>query len=54
MGSQCAQAIAGVDPHDAASAAAGLPQIDSINMWPLLSGTNVTGTLFSNRFLFIS
>jgi len=30
--------LAGVDPADAAAAAAGLPPIDSIDMWPLLSG----------------
>jgi len=36
-------ALAGVDPADAAAKAAGLPPVDSINMWPLLSGANSTG-----------
>jgi arylsulfatase B len=31
-------ALAGVDPHDERAASAGLPAVDSINMWPLLSG----------------
>lgn len=31
-------ALAGVDPTDHAAAASGLPPIDSINMWPVLSG----------------
>ena len=31
-------AIVGVDPTDERAAAAGLPPIDSINMWPMLSG----------------
>lgn len=31
-------AVAGVDPEDTLAAKAGLPPIDSINMWPLLSG----------------
>ena len=35
-------AIAGVDPTDAVAQAAGLPAIDGLNMWPLLSGTNTT------------
>ena len=35
-------AIAGVDPTDYVAAAAGLPPIDSVNQWPLLSGTNAT------------
>ena len=35
-------ALAGVDPTDHAAAAAGLPPIDSLDMWPLLSGANGT------------
>ena len=35
-------ALAGVDPTDHAAAAAGLPPVDSINLWPLLSGANTT------------
>ena len=35
-------ALAGVDPTDARAAAAGLPPIDGLNMWPLLSGLNAT------------
>jgi arylsulfatase A-like enzyme len=31
-------ALAGVDPTDERAAVAGLPPIDSLNMWPLLSG----------------
>ena len=31
-------ALAGVDPTDTLAASANLPPIDSINMWPLLSG----------------
>ena len=31
-------AIAGVDPTDTKAAAANLPPIDSLNMWPMLSG----------------
>ena len=34
--------LAGVDPTDAAAAAAGLPPIDSINLWPWLSGASPT------------
>ena len=34
--------IAGVSTYDARAAAAGLPQVDSIDQWPLLSGTNST------------
>ena len=34
--------IAGVDPTDKRGQQAGLPPIDSINLWPLLMGTNVT------------
>ena len=38
-------AIAGCDPTDDAAAAAGLPPIDSINLWPLLSMTQpITNT----------
>lgn len=32
--------IAGVDPEDKAAAAAGLPPVDSINMWPAWSGND--------------
>jgi len=35
-------ALAGVDPTDNRAAAAGLPPIDSLNMWPLISGANST------------
>ena len=35
-------ALIGVDPTDAAAAASGLPPIDSLNVWPLLSGANDT------------
>ena len=35
-------AIAGVDPTDHLAAGAGLPPIDSINQWPLISGVNGT------------
>ena len=31
-------ALAGVDPHDARAAKAGLPPIDSLNMWDYFSG----------------
>ena len=34
--------LAGVDPADKRAKAAGLPPVDSINMWPLLSGENAT------------
>ncbi len=34
--------LAGVDPFDARAAAAGLPPVDSYNLWPLLSGANRT------------
>ena len=34
--------LAGVDPADARAAAAGLPPIDSLDLWPLLSGANAT------------
>lgn len=30
--------LAGVDPHDARAETAGLPPVDSIDQWPLLSG----------------
>jgi len=33
-----AEGIAGVDPTDGLAAASGLPAIDSLNLWPLLSG----------------
>jgi arylsulfatase I/J len=35
-------ALAGVDPFDARAAAAGLPPVESFNLWPLLSGANGT------------
>ena len=35
-------ALAGVDPTDAKAAAAGLPPIDSLNVWPLISHANAT------------
>ena len=35
-------ALAGVDPTDHKAAAAGLPPVDGLNMWPLLSGQNGT------------
>ena len=35
-------ALAGVDKTDTRAAAAGLPPVDSINLWPMLSGTNTT------------
>ena len=35
-------AIAGVDPTDDRAALAGLPPIDGVNLWPLLSGANST------------
>ena len=34
--------LAGVDPTDAAAAAAGLPPVDSVNVWPLVSRANLT------------
>ena len=35
-------ALAGVDPTDEAAAKAKLPPVDSLNMWPLISGQNST------------
>ena len=35
-------ALAGEDPTDHRAAAAGLPPIDSLDMWPMLSGANFT------------
>ena len=35
-------ALAGVDPTDARAAAAGLPPVDGLNLWPWLSGANAT------------
>lgn len=35
-------ALAGVDPTDKKAAAAGLPPIDSLNLWPVISGQNET------------
>ena len=34
--------LAGVDPTDEQAAATNLPPIDSLNMWPLISGENLT------------
>jgi len=34
--------LAGADPTDHAAAAAGLPPVDSINLWPYLSGETAT------------
>ena len=34
--------LAGADPTDHAAAAAGLPPVDSINLWPYLSGESAT------------
>jgi arylsulfatase A-like enzyme len=34
--------LAGVDPTDALAAAAGLPPVDSLDVWPLISGANLT------------
>ena len=34
--------LAGVDPTDQLAASVGLPEIDSLNMWPLISGQNST------------
>ena len=34
--------LAGLDPTDARGAASGLPPIDSLDMWPMLSGANAT------------
>ena len=35
-------ALAGVDPSDHTAAAYGLPPVDGVNQWPLLSGKNST------------
>jgi arylsulfatase B len=35
-------ALAGVDPTDEVAAAAGLPPVESVNVWPLVSGANGT------------
>ena len=35
-------AIAGVDPTDERAAAAGLPPVTGVNLWPLISGANAT------------
>merc|ERR1712159_648215 len=37
-----AEGIAGVDPTDHWAAESGLPAIDSLNVWPMLSGKNLT------------
>ena len=34
--------LAGVDPTDHRAAAAGLPPVDSVDLWPLLSGANLS------------
>lgn len=31
-------ALAGIDPYDVRAAAAGLPNVDGVNLWPYLSG----------------
>ena len=36
------QGIAGLDPTDHWAASSGLPPIDSLDMWPMLSGSNLT------------
>jgi arylsulfatase B len=35
-------ALAGVDPFDKQAEAVGLPPVDSVNIWPLISGENST------------
>lgn len=40
--SPSSEELAGVDPTDHRAAAAGLPPIDSVSVWPLISGTNAT------------
>ncbi len=35
-------ALAGVDPTDHWAAASGLPPVDSVDVWPMLSGQNLT------------
>ena len=35
-------AMGGVDPYDPVAAAAGLPPVQSVNVWPLISGANTT------------
>ena len=35
-------ALAGVDPHDSWAHQSGLPGVDSVNVWPMLSGINLT------------
>lgn len=44
-------AVAHVAPHDAEAAAAGLPAVDSVNIWPFLLSTNNT---FSRSMLQLS
>ena len=34
--------LGGADPTDSAAAAAGLPPVDSVDLWPMLSGANTT------------
>jgi arylsulfatase B len=34
--------LAGVDPFDTRAAAAGLPPVDGVSLWPMLSGANTT------------
>ena len=43
-GKRCANELEcpGADPTDGAAAAAGLPPIDSVDLWPMLSGANTT------------
>lgn len=42
--------LAGVDPSDPSAQQAGLPDVDSINQWPLISGTH-NGSLRTNIYL---
>ena len=35
--------LAGVSPVDERAAAAGLPPVDGVSLWPLISGANTTG-----------
>jgi hypothetical protein len=49
--------LAGVDPTDHRAAAAGLPGIDGVNLWPRLSGTNTSAPrleLWAGPNVFIS
>ena len=56
--------MAGLDPTDERAAKAGLPPIDSLNMWPMITGENSTSprdempiddyTLISGNYKYIS